>query len=150
MSLPLSPSREEFELLAAQGNLIPVSLEVLADLETPVSALLKLRRARPYDPAWLLESVEGGENLARYSFLGVGARGQLKVRGREVTLAFDGESRTFELAPGRDPLHVVEDVMAQFRFVDDPNLPKFCGGAVGFLGWDLVRFFRETARCAAR
>ena len=76
-------------------------------------------------------------------FLGVGARGQLKVRGRDVTLAFDGESRTFELAPGRDPLHVVEDVMSQFVFVDDPNLPKFCGGAVGFLGWDLARFFEH-------
>ena len=129
--------------MAQQGNLIPVSLEVLADLETPVSAFLKLRQARPSEPAWLLESVEGGENVARYSFLGVGARGQLRVRGREVTLAFDGESRTFELAPGRDPLHVVEDVMAQFRFVDDPNLPGFCGGAVGFLGWDLVRFFER-------
>ena len=143
VSLPLSPSREEFAVLAQQGNLIPVSLEVLADLETPVSAFLKLRQARPYDPAWLLESVEGGENVARYSFLGVGARGQLRVKGRAVTLAFDGESRNFELAPGRDPLHVVEDVMAQFQFVDDPNLPKFCGGAVGFLGWDLVRFFEK-------
>ena len=143
MSLPLAPSRAEFEQLALQGNLIPVSLEVLADTETPITAFLKLRQARPYDPAWLLESVEGGENVARYSFLGVGARGQLKVRGREVTLAFDGQSRTFELAPGRDPLHVVEDVMAQFAFVDDPNLPGFCGGAVGFLGWDLVRFFEK-------
>ena len=142
-TLPVTPSREEFHALCDEGNLIPVSLEVLADLETPVSAFLKLRQARPYEPAWLLESVEGGENLGRYSFLGVGARGQLKVRGRQVTLAFDGESRTFELAPGRDPLHVVEDVMSQFEFVDDLNLPKFCGGAVGFLGWDLVRFFER-------
>ena len=142
-SLPVRPSREEFTSLCQQGNLIPVSLEVLADLETPVSAFLKLRQARPYDPAWLLESVEGGENMGRYSFLGVGARGQLRVRGREVTLAFDGNSRTFDLAPGRDPLHVVEDVMSQFEFVDDLKLPKFCGGAVGFLGWDLVRFFEK-------
>ena len=141
--LPVLPAREEFRALCDQGNLIPVSLEVLADLETPVSAFLKLRQARPYDPAWLLESVEGGENLGRYSFLGVGARGQLKVRGRQVTLAFDGQSRTFDLAPGRDPLHVVEDVMSQFAFVDDARLPKFCGGAVGFLGWDLVRFFEK-------
>ena len=142
-TLPVRPTREEFYSLCQQGNLIPVSLEVLADLETPVSAFLKLRQARPYDPAWLLESVEGGENLGRYSFLGVGARGQLKVRGREVTLAFDGESRTFELGEGRDPLHVVEDVMSQFQFVDDLKLPKFSGGAVGFLGWDLVRFFER-------
>ena len=137
------PARETFRELARQGNLVPVALEVLADLETPVSAFLKLRQARPYEPAWLLESVEGGENLGRYSFLGVGARGQLKVRGRQVTLAFDGQSRTFELALGRDPLHVVEDVMAQFEWVDVPGLPKFCGGAVGFLGWDLVRFFEK-------
>ena len=133
-TLPVTPSREEFHALCDEGNLIPVSLEVLADLETPVSAFLKLRQARPYEPAWLLESVEGGENLGRYSFLGVGSRGQLKVRGRQVTLAFDGESRNFELAPGRDPLHVVEDVMSQFEFVDDLNLPRFCGGAVGFPG----------------
>ncbi len=142
-TLPVTPARQEFRALCDQGNLIPVSLEILADLETPISAFLKLRQARPYDPAWLLESVEGGENIGRYSFLGVGARGQLRVRGREVTLAFDGQSRTFELAPGRDPLHVVEDVMAQFQFVDLPHLPKFCGGAVGFLGWDLVRFFER-------
>ncbi len=142
-TLPVRPTREEFTALCQQGNLIPVSLEVLADLETPVSAFLKLRQARPYDPAWLLESVEGGENLGRYSFLGVGARGQLRVRGRQVTLAFDGDSRTFDLVEGRDPLHVVEDVMSQFEFVDDLKLPKFCGGAVGFLGWDLVRFFER-------
>ena len=76
MSKPeIVPTFEAFSALCSQGNLIPVRCEVLADLETPVSAFLKLRRANPGSDAFLLESVEGGENLARYSFLGVASRG---------------------------------------------------------------------------
>lgn len=137
------PSEEGFLALCQRGNLIPVYSEVLADLETPVSAFLKLRRAFPTADCFLLESVEGGENVARYSFLGVSSRGSLKTKGREAWLDFDGESEHFTLEAGRDPLHVIEDVMARFRFVDAPGLPRFCGGVVGFLGWELVRFFEK-------
>jgi hypothetical protein len=79
-----SPDFAEFERLAQQGNLIPVSREVLADLETPVSAFLKLRDGDTQNDAFLLESVEGGEALARYSFLGVSSRASLITKGREV------------------------------------------------------------------
>jgi len=144
MSKPeIVPSFEAFSALCSQGNLIPVRCEVLADLETPVSAFLKLRRANPGSDAFLLESVEGGENLARYSFLGVASRGYLKTRGREVWYAFDGHEEHFELEPGRDPLHIVESTLARFRYVKDAGLPRFPGGAVGYLGWEVVRFFEK-------
>ncbi len=137
------PSIQAFEALSSRGNLIPVRLELLADLETPVSALVKLRRAHPGEPSFLLESVEGGENLARYSFLGVGARGQLKVKNRRATLTFDGKTREWELEEGEDPLTVIQREMARFQWVDAANLPRFCGGAVGFLGWEFVRFLEK-------
>lgn len=148
----ITPSFEEFEALAARGNLVPVRCEVLADLETPVSAFLKLSTppSPPCQggemggsPAFLLESVEGGEALARYSFLGVGARAQLKTKDRQVWIEENGETEYFELEAGRDPLHVLEERMAKYSFVTLPGLPRFCGGAVGFLGYDLVRFFER-------
>ena len=136
-----TPTFEEFENYAKQGNLVPVRTEVLADLETPVSAFLKLKTEGL--PAFLLESVEGGEALARYSFLGVGARASLKTKGNEGWLTKNGSVKQFTLAPGHDPLHVLEEQMAQFTYVQTPGLPRFCGGAVGFLGYDLVRFFEK-------
>jgi anthranilate synthase component 1 len=138
-----APDFDTFASLSTQGNLLPVWCEVLADLETPVSAFLKLRAGQNSPDAWLLESVEGGENVARYSFLGVSARGTLRTQGREVWLR-DGESEQhFTLEEGRDPLHVLEDWMSRYRFVTIPGLPQFVGGAVGFLGYDLVRFFEK-------
>src|SRR5476651_1340169 len=103
----ITPGYEEFARLALKGNLVPVWCEVLADLETPVSAFLKLRAAG-CDDGFLLESVEGGEAYARYSFLGVSARARLQTRGREVTLRDSDGERRFTLEPGRDPLHVIE------------------------------------------
>ena len=144
MSKPeITPSFEEFSALTARGNLIPVRCEVLADLETPVSAFLKLGRACPQNDAFLLESVEGGENLARYSFLGLSSRGFLKTQGRQAWLSFDGQTREIELNDGLDPLHVLQRALGAFQYVEVPGLPRFPGGAVGFLGWDLVRFFEK-------
>ncbi len=137
------PSLDDFRTQAERGNLIPVWCEVLADLETPVSAFLKLREGREADDCWLLESVEGGQNQARYSFLGASSRAFLRTRGRSVEFIEGGKSRRFELEDGRDPLHVVQEWMNGFRFVPAPGLPDFCGGAVGYLGWDLVRFFEK-------
>jgi anthranilate synthase component 1 len=136
-------SQSEFGRLAAQGNLVPVWCEVLADVETPVSAFLKLRKDAPNTDAWLLESVEGGENQARYSFLGTSSRASLRTRGRRVSLEENGRTREWELEEGRDPLHLVQELMERFRFVSVPGLPDFCGGAVGYLGWELVRFFEK-------
>jgi len=153
MEFMFSPTFEEFRALATQGNLIPVVREVLADLETPVSAFLKLRAGvqsesstrlpQERTPAFLLESVEGGENIARYSFLGVGARLELITKNNEAILRESGEETTLSLGAGRDPLHIVENVMSRFRFVPRQGLPRFCGGMVGFLGYDLVRFFEK-------
>jgi len=127
---------DDFCRLANQGNLIPVYREILADLETPVSAFSKINTG---DTAFLFESIEGGENWARYSFLGSSAtqviwpdRGQLKIkRGKKI--------QSIPLDP--NPLHHIQDMLAQFRPVTVPGLPRFVGGAVGYLGYDLVRYF---------
>lgn len=140
---PTIPSRAEFLATAARGHLIPVRVEVLADLETPVSAFLKLRAAWGEGDCFLLESVEGGENVARYSFLGASSRGFFRSKGREVVLQLDGAEQRFQLEAGQDPLHVLQGVMEGFEFAGAPGLPLFCGGAVGFLGWEMTRFFEK-------
>ncbi|MFQ5991291.1 MAG: anthranilate synthase component I [Nitrospiraceae bacterium] len=133
-----SLSFEEFRVLASRGNLIPLYREILADLETPVSAFTKIDHG---PSAYLLESVEGGENWARYSFLGSGSplvvseeRGQLEVTWGRTTR---------RIPIGQDPLHGIRDLMAQYRPVTVPGLPRFVGGAVGYLGYDVVRYFEE-------
>ncbi len=134
----LRPSLEEFKQKAKKGNLIPVYREVLADMETPVSAFLKIDDGRN---SFLLESMEGGEKWARYSFLG--SRPSVIVRsfGRSAEIVRNGK---VQKAPfDRDPLEVVKDVLAEYSPVPDPSLPRFFGGAVGFMGYDIVRFFEE-------
>jgi anthranilate synthase component 1 len=136
------PSFEEFQQFAQEGNLIPVRCEVLADMETPVSAFLKLRSANPGADAFLLESVEGGEHAARYSFLGVGSRASLITKDTDAWR--DGvKSRLSPLGKDMDPLHLTQQMLDQYQFVKVPGLPRFCGGAVGYLGYDLVRFFEN-------
>jgi anthranilate synthase component I len=137
-----SPGFEEFCELARQGNLVPVSREVLADLETPVSAFMKLRAANKSD-AFLLESVEGGEKVARYSFVGTTSRARIVTKANTAWLTENGQTQQIALEHGRDPLHLVQEMMARFQFVPRAGLPRFCGGAVGFLGYDLVRFFEK-------
>ncbi len=137
-----SLSFDEFRSLAARGNLIPLYREILADFETPVSAFTKIN----YGPsAYLLESVEGGENWARYSFLGSGSpivfleeRGKLVVtRGSKVQRVPIGGKA------GASPLERIRDLMAAYRPVAVPDLPRFVGGAVGYLGYDVVRSFED-------
>jgi anthranilate synthase component I len=132
------PSLEEFKKKAKQGNLIPVYREILADMETPVSAFRKIDDGKY---SFLLESVEGGEKWARYSFLG--SRPEVVVRSFERTVEVirhgRKETRTFE----HDPLEAVSDVLAEYRPVPDPALPRFYGGGVGFMGYDIVRFFER-------
>ena len=134
----IRPSLEEFKQKAKQGNLIPVYREILADMETPVSAFLKIDDGKY---SFLLESVEGGEKWARYSFLG--SRPEVVVRsfGRTVEVIRHGkkETRAFE----HDPLEAVRDILADYRPVPDPALPRFYGGGVGFMGYDVVRFFES-------
>jgi anthranilate synthase component I len=136
----VSPSREEFIVRAGRGNLIPVYREILADMETPVSAFKKIG-GRPH--SFLLESVEGGERIGRYSFIGGDPFLVMKTKGREVEIRADGQTRQRELEPGEDPLSVLESLMTGFQFVRDDDLPPFCGGGVGYIGYDTVRFFER-------
>jgi anthranilate synthase component 1 len=131
---PLSPTREEFRTLASQGNLVPIFAELAADLDTPLSAFLRLRPG-PY--SFLLESVEGGEKWARYSFLGTDPHLVFTAKGSRVSVRrADG---TTELLPGRDPFESLRTLLAQFKPVPVPGLPRFQGGAVGFLSYDMIR-----------
>ncbi len=132
----LYPDFELFRELANQGNLIPIYREILADTITPVSALLNLG-SEPY--VFLLESVEGGEKWGRYTFLGSAPRIIFKVRGDEVTIRENGAVRS--IRHEGDPLQYLKEILDRYRPVFLEGLPRFYGGAVGFLGYDMVRFF---------
>jgi anthranilate synthase component 1 len=124
--------------LCERGNLIPVSREILADLETPVSAFLKIHRGAY---GFLLESVQGGERWGRFSFLGTQPALVLRVRGRDVELETPGggtERRTTD-----DPLSELKRLLGRYRSVSLPGLPRFAGGAVGYLAYDVVRAFER-------
>ncbi|MCL5104272.1 MAG: anthranilate synthase component I [Armatimonadetes bacterium] len=146
------PDRKEFAKRAANGNLTPVYREIIADMETPVSAFKKIASGAPasFDGAqdasaysFLLESVEGGERMARFSFLGSGTDMVITSKGTSVNIDRGGEVETIDLAPGRDVLHVLKEEIGKLKYVPDPDLPRFCGGAVGFIGYDMVRFFED-------
>ncbi len=143
----LTPTREEFVQKARQGNLIPVWREVLADMETPVSAFRKVAQGHPH--SFLLESVEGGERLARYSFLGTEPFCVFRSKGNVATVTEGGQTETLTLEAGtRDPLHVLKDLLARYAYVPAPGLPRFVGGAVGMIGYDTVRFFERLPALA--
>lgn len=142
----IKPSREELTDLFRQGDLVPVYRALLADLETPVSVFMKLSAAG--HPAFLLESVEGGEHLGRYSFIGVNPRTMLIVKGGEVQMTEDGVTSTRSLSQGEDPLHVIKALMAKYQPVRVPGLPRFVGGAVGYLAYDVVRYFERLPETA--
>jgi anthranilate synthase component 1 len=136
------PNLQEFRQRAHLGNLVPVYREIVADLETPVSAFVKLQ-AQSKGHAFLLESVAGGEKLARYSYLAVDPYRLFTARGRAITLTEGGRERVSVLPPGQDPLHALKELMDEYRFVPIPGWERFCGGAVGYIGYDMVRFFEE-------
>lgn len=126
--MQVSPSREEFLRLSREGNIIPVRADLLADLETPVSAYAKLRSA---GPAFLLESVEGGEHVSRYSFIGCNPR------------------KIFRARPGEaDPLATLQQELANYRPVAVPDLPPFTGGAVGYLGYEYIHCIEKSVPLA--
>jgi anthranilate synthase component 1 len=131
------PSFDEFRAKASQGNLIPVYREIMADLETPVAAFLKLDRG---DFSFLLESVEGGEKWGRYCFLGGEPSIVFQSKGRHVEITRDGQS---DVQEGVDPLDALKQLMGEFHSVEVEGLPRFFGGAVGYLSYDMVRFFER-------
>ncbi len=146
MRAPIMPDREGFGWLAGQGNLIPVYAEVLADIETPVSAYMKLEGM---GDRFLLESAEHGERFARYSFVGAGATVVFKAKDGVVTITEGGLSRRFECAD--DPLRALEGLMARYKPAPvQGDLPLFYGGAVGFLAYEAVRYFEPTVPVARK
>ena len=131
------PSQPEFLKLAGQGNLIPVTRRVLADMETPLSAY---RKIRGQGESFLFESVEGGEHIGRYSFVGCNPRSIIRQTGSKVELIENGKvTESFAIGQGvRDGLAVIEQVMRRFQPVPIPGLPRFSGGAVGFIGYEFI------------
>ena len=121
------PTLEEAKKLAGKGNLLPIYREISTDLDTPVSAYLKVAR-RPY--SFLLESVEGGERLARYSFIGT----------EPYEVITTGPGRAYGAV---DPLKPVEEALARYQVVDVPEVGRFNGGAVGFLAYEAVNYFER-------
>jgi anthranilate synthase component I len=142
----LQPSLCDIERLATQGNLVPVWSELPADLDTPVSIYLKLRQAFPASEAFLLESVEGGEQVARYSFIGSAPAQMLSVQSGQVTLR-NGQ-QTSLAAPSGNPLDVLRELMRGYHAVPMPGLPRFTGGLVGYLAYDIARCFEELPATA--
>lgn len=136
---------QDFTALAAQGyNRIPVSIEVLADLETPVSTYRKLGEGAF---SYFFESVQGGEKWGRYSIIGLPCRTLLRVFGSKVEVLLDGE--VVEQAEVADPLAFVEAFQARYHSAPDQNLPVFHGGLVGYFGYDTVRYVEPRLRATA-
>lgn len=136
------PDRETFCRLASQGNLIPVYKELLADCDTPVSAFYKLN---PGKYAYLLESVAGGEQIGRYSFVGASASLVFRSRGTAIEVERPDGTEWYE---AEDPLAALEAVLTAYRPVHVPGLPRFYGGAVGYLAYDMVRHFQSLPTSA--
>jgi anthranilate synthase component 1 len=144
--MDIRPTREEFLALARTGNLIPVYADLMADFETPVSAYAKLRAD---GPAYLLESVEGGERLSRYSFIGCRPRKTLAC-GPETTEIREPGREPRTVPTPADPLALVEEELRRFKPVKLPGLPRFTGGAVGFLSYEYVTRIEPTVPMAPR
>ncbi|MTD42826.1 anthranilate synthase component I [Conexibacter sp. W3-3-2] len=126
--LPVAPSLDEVRALSADHNLVPLRHTFIDDLETPVSAFLKLRGETPESPGFLLESAEQGQRVGRYSFIGVRPRSVLR----------------WSLGEEGDPYALAEQEVARWRQAPLPDLPPFAGGAVGYFGYDLVRTVETT------
>ncbi|MBU6433851.1 MAG: anthranilate synthase component I, partial [Nitrospirae bacterium] len=135
-----SLSLDQFRQYAGEGNLVPLYREILADYETPVSAFAKIDHG---PSAYLLESIEGGEKWARYSFLGSGSP-VVVCEDRGDLLVVQG-ARKKRIPSRGNPLERLREMMEGYRPVTVPNLPPFVGGAVGYLSYDMVRTFEDLS-----
>lgn len=144
--MQIFPDRSHFLKLAQQGNVIPVYTDLMADFETPVSAYAKLKDT---GPSYLLESVEGGENLSRYTFIGCRPR-KIFVCGQKTTDIREPGKPTVQVPTPPDPLTLIENVMKPHRPVHLPGLPRFIGGAVGFVGYEYATRIEPSVPTAAK
>src|SRR5262245_6532410 len=130
----LHPDFDTFQRLAKPGALVPVYREIMADLETPVSAYHKISENQPY--SFLLESVEKADKIGRYSFLGANPSIVFRSRGNDVTLLRGADKQTYQ---AKDPLDELRKHLSGYHAVEVDGLPNFHGGAVGYLAYDEVR-----------
>src|SRR5437773_11074849 len=145
MKAQLTPGMDEFCELAKRGNVVPVFAEFIADNETPVSAFKKLDGG---GYGFLFESTEKNDESGRFSFVGVDPRIVIKTHGHQLQIFELGVERRTETTS--DPLHELRNLMARYQFVSNPKLPRFSGGAVGFLGYEAIHFFEPKVPTAER
>ncbi|QOX79533.1 anthranilate synthase component I [Trichlorobacter lovleyi] len=131
------PDFKEFCQLAQKGNLVPVYREIMADMDTPVTAFRKIDDGCY---SFLLESIEGGEKWGRYTFLGSSPSLIVRAKGKTVETIEHGVTNSQTVAA---PLNSIRDVLSRFTPVEVPGLPRFFGGAVGYLGYEMVRHFEH-------
>ncbi len=137
------PDEKEYLNLTRQGNLIPVYREILGDRETPVSAYFKIAQTSSY--AFLLESVEGQEKLARYSFLARDPEVILKSKNQLVEIIHLKKGKVVQKMTRltESPWNFIRTLISPYKFVKIPGLPRFCGGLVGYIGYDMIRFLER-------
>lgn len=131
------PDKKEFLSLSKKGNLIPVYREILADFDTPVTAFLKINGK----PSFLFESVVGGEKWARYSFLGANPSKIIKGTGNKIEITEAGKKPL--ILTSENPVDVLKKELSLYKPVEVKGLPRFYGGLVGYMGYDMVRFFEK-------
>ncbi len=146
MPAMIKPDKKGFVELSKKGNLIPVYCDLMADMQTPVGAFLKISKGSKY--AFLLESAEGGEKWGRYTFIGADPSLVIRTSGREgLRITRKGRER---FAVKTDPLDEIKRTMAAFRPVEVAGMPPFNGGFVGAIGYDCVRFFEKLPETAKK
>ena len=136
MTTQVIPALPEFAELAKQGNIIPVFAEFVADGETPVSAFKKLDCG---GYSFLFESTEKNDVSGRFSFIGLNPRVVMQSHGREVQIIEDEKQHRVQISRG--PVDEVQKLMSRYHFASLPELPRFAGGAVGFIGYEAIHFF---------
>ena len=137
--MELNLSREQVRKLSKEYNVIPLYTEILADVETPLSIFLKLRRNDRFN--FLLESAEGGEKWGRFSFVITGSSFYVRTKGRYGEIYDRGRVEFFE---SENPAGVVEGIIKNFKPYNDPGLPRFWGGLVGYFAYDVVKFYEPV------
>ena len=130
-------------LLEAAVTTQTIIREISADLETPISVYMKLRGR---GASFLLESVEGGERIARYSFIGIKPKTQYIIRGNEIEIVESESTRVVSLDENVDPTYFLQEEMSRFKFMPQAGVPRFIGGLVGYLGYESVRYFEPTLK----
>ncbi|MBU1631317.1 MAG: chorismate-binding protein, partial [Candidatus Omnitrophica bacterium] len=132
------PERKKFITIAKKGLVVPIYREILADLATPVSAFIKLSKKSKY--SFLLESVEGGENIGRYSFLGIDPYLTFQSKNNKYqTVSINRKKQGLT----NDPLTELKSIMKGFKSIQLQGLPRFTGGAVGYISYPMIRFWEK-------